>query len=67
MIDLPEAFRRKSRNMVVLDDSVDTTTDKIALMKKAATDPLFIADVEAVTYNFRVPRAEISLDFCPQI
>jgi hypothetical protein len=38
---------------VVLDDSVDTKAKKMELMKKASKDPLFLADISAISDEFR--------------
>ena len=53
MISLPENFRTKKQILVVLDDSVDNRTAKLDLMKKACKDPLFIADIDAVSKDFK--------------
>lgn len=53
MINLPDAFRKKKRILVVLDDSVDAKTEKIDLMKMASIDPLFLADIDSVSNDFR--------------
>jgi hypothetical protein len=59
MINLPEAFRHKRRILVVLDDSVDTKTEKLDLMKKASIDPLFLADIDSVSKDFRNIDSEL--------
>lgn len=53
LINLPESFRKKKRILVVIDDSVDSKTEKMERMKMATKDPLFIADIERVTDDFR--------------
>ena len=53
MINLPENFRTKKQILVVLDDSVDNRTTKLDLMKKAVKDPLFIADIDEVSNDFK--------------
>jgi len=42
-------FRSKKHILVVLDDSIDSKTEKLDLMKLAVTDPLFIADIDSVS------------------
>ena len=59
MINLPDAFRRKRRILVVLDDSVDTKTEKLDLIRKASTDPLFLADIDSVSTDFRNIDSEL--------
>ena len=49
IIKLPENFIGKDRILVVLDDSVDTKAQKMALMKKASKDPLFLADITEIS------------------
>jgi len=53
MIKLPENFIGKDRILVVLDDSVDTKAKKMALMKKASKDPLFLADISSVSKEYK--------------
>jgi hypothetical protein len=53
MINLPDNFRKKRRILVVLDDSVDAKSDKLDLMRLASKDPLYIADIDSVTSDFK--------------
>jgi len=59
MINIPENFRSKKHILVMLDDSIDSKTEKLDLMKMAATDPLFIADIDAVSKDFSNIDAEL--------
>jgi hypothetical protein len=59
LINLPESFRKKKRVLVVINDSVDSKAEKMELMKKASKDPLFQADIEAITNDFRNIDSEI--------
>ena len=59
MINLPENFRSKKRILVVLDDSVDTNIDKMDLMKMASTDPLFLADIDTISKDYRNIDSEL--------
>jgi len=59
MINLPENFRSKKRILVVLDDSVDTNIDKMDLMKIASTDPLFLADIDTISKDYRNIDSEL--------
>lgn len=52
-ITLPENFRKKRRVLVVLDDSVDTKSEKLKLMALASKDPLYIADIEETVADFK--------------
>lgn len=52
IINLPDSFREKERILVVLNDSVDTKTEKLDLILKASTDPLFLSDIESVSKDF---------------
>jgi len=59
MINIPENFRSKKHILVMLDDSIDSKTEKLNLMKMAATDPLFIADIDSVSKDFSNIDAEL--------
>lgn len=59
LINIPEIFRGKRHILVLLDDSVDTKSDKMDLMKLASNDPLFLADIETVYNDFRNVDSEI--------
>lgn len=54
IIDLPADFKNKKKVLVIVDDSLDTKTEKLALLKQAASDPLFIADIKAIADDFGV-------------
>ena len=59
LINLSDSFKRKKRILVVIDDSVDTKTDKMDLMKIASKDPLFLADIVSISKDFRNVDTEI--------
>ncbi len=59
LVDLPEYFRKKSRVLIVLDDSIDSNSEKRELMKHAKNDPLFQADIKDVTEDFQAIDNEI--------
>ncbi len=59
MINLPDTFRQKRRILVVLDDSIDIKTEKLDLLKNASTDPLFLADIDSVSRDFRNVDSEL--------
>ena len=51
VITLPPAFRNK-QVLVTIDDKATATDDKMAMMKPAAKDPLFLADLKEVNDDF---------------
>ena len=51
VITLPPAFKNK-QVLVTVDDKVTGEKDKIALMKLAAKDPLFLSDLKEVNNDF---------------
>ena len=59
LVDLPESFSKKSRVLIVLDDSIDSNSEKMELMKHAKNDPLFQADINDVTEDFQAIDNEI--------
>ncbi len=59
IINLPDTFRQKRRILVVLDDSIDIKTEKLDLLKNASTDPLFLADIDSVSRDFRNVDSEL--------
>ncbi|HAT76448.1 MAG TPA: hypothetical protein DCS17_00220 [Flavobacterium sp.] len=52
-INLPENFRGRKQVMVIVEDIEETKMDKYILMKKAATDLLFLSDIQEITSDFR--------------
>jgi len=52
VITLPPNFVNKKQVTVVIDDIVDNRSQKLALLKEAANDPLFLADIEEVHKDF---------------
>ena len=61
LVDQPESFSKKNRVLIVLDDSIDSNGEKMELMKHAKNDPLFQADIEDVSNDFRAIDNEIFL------
>ena len=51
-ITLPKEFKGKKQVLVILDDQVGEYLKKLELMKLAANDPLFLADLQAVQEDF---------------
>lgn len=52
IITLPENFRGKKIVLVTVDDSKSTHAEKLLLLKNAATDPLFLADIKEIGNDF---------------
>ena len=48
IITLPNSFRNKKRVRVIVEDVDQHHSDKIKLLKKASTDPLFLADINEI-------------------
>ncbi|MBN8702941.1 MAG: hypothetical protein J0M08_07745 [Bacteroidetes bacterium] len=53
IINLPDSFRNKKKLLVTVDDSVDTKTQKLELLKKAVNDSLFLDDIKSVNDDFQ--------------
>lgn len=52
IINLPKEFKNKMKVLVTVDDITDSNAAKLLLLKQAATDPLFLFDVEEVSNDF---------------
>ena len=52
IITLPADFKGKKQVTVVVDDLVDTKIQKLAMLKNASEDPLFLADIAEVQHDF---------------
>ncbi len=52
VITLPPNFENKKQVTVVIDDVVDSRTQKLAQLREASIDPLFLADVEEIHKDF---------------
>lgn len=57
ILDLPDSFQQK-RVMIVVEDIADERADKIKLMRDAANDPLYLADMQEVQADFRAIDGE---------
>lgn len=57
IIDLPESLRSSGKEVLVTIEDTTTIQKKIALMKKAAKDPIFLKDLEEIKSDFE------SIDF----
>ena len=52
IIDLPERFKSKKKVRVIIEDIDEQRDLKIALLKKAQNDPLFLSDIGETTTDF---------------
>lgn len=52
-INLPENFRGRKQVMVIVEDIEESQLDKYLLMKKAATDILFLSDIQEISSDFK--------------
>lgn len=52
IITLPPGFKDVKKVTVVINDLVDTRKDKLNLLKQAAKDPLFLADMNEIATDF---------------
>ena len=57
-INLPENFRGRKQVMVIVEDIEEAQLDKYILMKKAATDLLFLSDIQEIGFDFKDIDAE---------
>jgi len=58
IINLPKSFKEGRRVMVIVDDELNLREDKMALMQKAALDPLYLADMAEVEEDFDFADSE---------
>lgn len=59
VIRIPEKFRDKNKLLIVIDDSVDSRSEKMKLMRKASDDHLFKSDIEEISNDFKHSDREI--------
>jgi len=52
VITLPPNFGNTQKVTVTKDDLVDSRTQKLAQLKEAAKDPLFLADISEIQKDF---------------
>lgn len=58
IITLPDSFKGKEKLLVTVDDVVDTKLEKIAMLKDAKNDPLFLSDIIEVSEDFNIVDSE---------
>jgi hypothetical protein len=51
-VSLPPDFKNKKQVIVYIEDLVDQKSSKIDVLKLAASDPLFLADIMEVQQDF---------------
>ena len=52
IISLPKEFKNKTKVLVTIDDVTDSKATKLLLLKQAAMDPLFLANIEEARNDF---------------
>lgn len=57
-IKLPDSFKSKKRVKVTVEDADDDKAGKIALMRKASKDPLFLSDIQEIQDDFKYADSE---------
>ena len=59
IIDLPEDLKSSGKEILVtIEDVSEIKKDKVELMKKAATDPLFLKDIQDISIDFEFSDLE---------
>lgn len=59
VIDLPDSFRSKKKVRVTIEDIDEHRNEKISLLKKAASDPIFLSDIAEIDSDFRYSDSEL--------
>ncbi|MCK9638489.1 MAG: hypothetical protein M0R39_01160 [Prolixibacteraceae bacterium] len=52
IINLPERFKSKKMVRVIIEDIDEIREEKIAMLKKASSDPLFLSDIVETVSDF---------------
>jgi hypothetical protein len=52
VVTLPPDFGNKRQVTVLIDDQVDSREQKLALLKDASEDPLFLSDISEINRDF---------------
>lgn len=53
IIRLPDSFKSKKRVKVTIEGIDDDKASKLALMKQASKDPLFLSDIREIKNDFK--------------
>ena len=59
VIKLPQEFKNNTKVLVTIDDISNDYSVKLMQMKKAALDPLFLADIKEVSNDFNQSDKEV--------
>ena len=59
VIKLPKRFRSKKRVRVIIEDVEESRQDKIEILRKASTDPLFLSDIDEIVSDFEAVDNEL--------
>ncbi|HUX53987.1 MAG TPA: hypothetical protein VMV56_06215 [Williamwhitmania sp.] len=59
VINLPERFRSKKKVRVIIEDIDENREDKLSILKKAASDPIFLSDIAEIDSDFRYSDNEL--------
>jgi len=52
VVTLPPNFGNRKQVTVLIDDQVDSREQKLALLKDASKDPLFLSDISEINKDF---------------
>ncbi len=52
IVTLPIDFNKSKKVTVTVEDQMSTKIQKLKLLKKATTDPLFLADMQEIHLDF---------------
>jgi hypothetical protein len=59
IIELPEELKSSGKEIIVtIEDVSESKMARIELMKKAATDPLFLKDIKDLAIDFEISDLE---------
>ena len=53
IINLPDRFKSRKKVRVIIEDIDENRDVKIAMLKKASTDPLFLSDIAEIVSDFK--------------
>ncbi len=59
VIILPDKFRSKKKVRVTIEDIDENRDEKLSLLKKAASDPIFLSDIAEIDSDFRYSDNEM--------
>jgi hypothetical protein len=59
IINLPDSFKTSKKVKVIIEEIDDSRSEKIELLKKASSDPLFLSDVAEINEDFEHSDNEV--------